>query len=172
MRRTLVLLPLLFAALAAQAQSQESLSEAFEMLEKKALAVHITARVVEDGEQAVWNMELTRFTISGRSVTIRLEGSNVVVVATFTPYRETGDSLLLVAQGQTWITTSEGERVKYRTAFESLPMRLGEPAVFLPLGDKPLDVNLDTERYGVFNIELEINIEPYAASSGQKPSKQ
>jgi hypothetical protein len=140
--------------------------ETLELLEGRALQVSITARIIEDGEETVWNMDLTRVTISGRAVTVRLEGSNVVVVANFTPYREDDNSVLLVAQGQTWVTgADDDERVTYRTALKSLPMRLGEPVVFLPLGDRPIDVNIDTEDYGVFNIELEVNVEPYTAKN-------
>lgn len=152
------------SALSAPAQ-ESATNRTLELLEGRALQVSITARIIEDGEETVWNMDLTRVTISGRAVTVRLEGSNVVVVANFTPYREDDNSILLVAQGQTWLTGSEeNDPVRYRTAFKSLPMRLGEPVVFLPLGDRPIDMNIDTEEYGVFNIELEVNVEPYTAS--------
>ena len=157
-----VLLGLSVISLPAQ---ESDANGALELLEGRALQVSISARIVEDGEETVWHMNLTRVTISGRAVTVRLEGSNIVIVANFTPYRESDDSILLVAQGQTWVTNANNESVKYRTAFKSLPMRLGEPVVFLPLGDKPIDVNIDTDQYGVFNIELEVNVEPYTASS-------
>jgi len=140
----------------------DEIDEVLRLLTDKALSVHITARVTENGKETVWNMELTRVTISGRAVTIRLDGSNVIVVAQFTPYRGDDNSLLLVAQGQTWIATSEKSDVQYRTSFESLPVRLGEPVVFFPLGKKPLDMGMNSETYGPFNIELEVNVVPYS----------
>jgi hypothetical protein len=162
--RTLIFGLLSFLALPLEAQEQE---EAFDLLNDKALRVHITARITQNDAETVWDMELTRVTISGRTVTVRLDGSNIVVVANFTPYREDDDSILLVAQGQTWISDDDPETdVQYRTSFKSLPVSLGEPAVFLPLGSTPLDVTLDSNATGSFNIELEVTVEPYTEAPG------
>lgn len=139
----------------------EQLDDSLNQLLDGALTVHINARIVDEDENVeVWNMDLTRVTISGRSVTVQLEGRNLRVLAEFTPYWESEDELLLVAQGQTWIETGEsGEEPEYRTSFTTLPIRLGEPILFLPLGNGRVPV--DTERYGRLNIELEINVERY-----------
>ena len=153
-----------FLALPISAQDED---ETFDLLTDKALSIHITARITQNDEETVWDMELTRVTISGRTVTIRLEGSNIVVVANFTPYREEGDSVLLVAQGQTWISIDDSETdVQYRTSFTSLPVTLGEPALFFPLGSRPIGVTLDTDATESFNIELEVTVEQYAETSG------
>lgn len=148
------------------ATGQEN-GEAIDLLSDKALSVHITARITQNDQETVWDMELTRVTISGRMVTVRLEGSNIVVVANFTPYREGDNSVLLIAQGQTWIADDDPDTDdQYRTSFTSLPINLGEPAIFLPLGTSPLDVTLDTEATGSFNIELEVTVVPYTESTG------
>lgn len=162
--RTAIFGLLPFLALPLGAQEQE---EALDLLNNRALSIHITARITQNDQETVWDMELTRVTISGRTVTVRLDGSNIVVVANFTPYREDDDSVLLVAQGQTWISDGDPETdVQYRTSFKSLPVNLGEPAVFLPLGSSPLGVTLDTDAAGSFNIELEVTVEPYTETSG------
>jgi len=125
-----------------------------------ALTIHIYARIVdEDQNEEVWNMNVTRVTIGGRSVSVQMEGSNLRVLAEFTPYWENDEELLLVAQGQTWIESESGKKPEYRTAFTTLPVRLGEPILFLPLGAGHLPV--DTDRFGRLNIELEINVERY-----------
>ncbi len=125
-----------------------------------ALEISITARIVdEDQNEEVWNMNVTRVTIGGRSVSVQMEGSNIRVLAEFTPYWENDEELLLVAQGQTWIQNTGDEKPEYRTAFTTLPVRLGEPILFLPLGAGHLPV--DTARFGRLNIELEINVERY-----------
>ena len=162
--RTVIFGLLPFLALPLEAQEQE---ETLDLLNDKALSIHITARITQNDEETVWDMELTRVTISGRTVTVRLDGSNIVVVANFTPYQGDDDSVLLVAQGQTWISDDDPEtEVQYRTSFKSLPISLGEPAVFLPLGSTPLDVTLDSDATGRFNIELEVTVEPYAEAPG------
>lgn len=126
-----------------------------------ALQLHISARIVdEDESDAVWTMDVTRITMSGRAVAVRLDGSNITVLAEFTPYWEDDDSLILLVQGQTWIYDGRDNiEPEYRTSFTTLPIRLGEPIVFLPLGSSRIP--LDTARFGRLNIELEVNVERY-----------
>jgi hypothetical protein len=86
-----------------------------------------------------------------------MEGANITVIADFTPYWEDDDELLLVAQGQTWVYDPTGDQVpRHRTSFTTMPMRLGEPLIFLPLGSAS-----DEDQIGMLNIELEINVERY-----------
>ena len=137
------------------------LPDSLEELIDSALRLHINARIVdEDRSDAVWTMDVTRITVSGHAVNVRLDGTNITVIAEFTPYWESDDSLLLLVQGQTWIHDDTApEDPEYRTSFTTLPVRLGEPIVFLPLGSSRLP--LDTERFGRLNIELEVNVERY-----------
>lgn len=136
-------------------------NDSLEELLSGALTLHIRARIIDqDDNETVWTMDLTRVTISGRSVRVRLDGSNIAVVAEFTPYWEGNGQLMLVAQGRTWLTSDESDdSPDYRTSFTTLPIQLGEPIVFLPLGNS--NVPVDTERFGRLNIELEINVERY-----------
>ncbi|MFA7566880.1 MAG: hypothetical protein WCY01_07615 [Alkalispirochaeta sp.] len=145
---------------AQESPAAQELDDSLNALLEGALAIHITARIVdEDQNEDVWNMNVTRVTIGGRSVRVQMEGSNVRVIAEFTPYWANDEELLLVAQGQTWLNTVAGAKPEYRTAFTTLPVRLGEPILFLPLGVGSLPV--DTDRFGRLNIELEINVERY-----------
>ena len=140
----------------------DDLDRSLELLSQGALQLHITARIVDQNEhETVWDMELSRVTIAGRAVSVRLDGSNITVVAEFTPYWEDDDTLVLVAQGQTWVRRDgdDQEDVQYRTAFTTMPIEWGEPVLFLPLGTGKLPV--ETEAFGRLNIELEINVEPY-----------
>ncbi len=142
-------------------ESPSDLDESLEDLLSGALTLHINARIIDqDQNETVWTMDLTRVTISGRSVRVQLEGSNITVVAEFTPYWEGDGDLMLVAQGRTWLSPGgDPEEPDYRTSFTTLPVQLGEPIIFLPLGNSRLPV--DTERFGRLNIELEINVERY-----------
>jgi len=154
---------LFLVTLPAQSQSplsNDDIEDSVNALLDGALTVHINARVVDEGQnETVWKMDVTRVTIGGRSVMVQMEGRNIRVVAEFTPYWESEDQLLLVAQGQTWIETERGAEPEYRTSFTTFPIHLGEPILFLPLGTGHLPV--DTARYGRLNIELEINVERY-----------
>ena len=132
----------------------------------QALTVRIVARVTEDGKETVQSYELTRITISGRAVRLRLEGGNLTIVAEFTPYETEDDSILLVAEGQIWLTTPQQEVIQYRTSLKSLPLELGETALFYPLGRAPLDMDLEGPNNDQLNIELEVQIDPYSGEEG------
>lgn len=136
----------------------DELTDSIDAFLEGALRININARIVDSGRaEAVWMMDLTRVTIGGRSVRVQLDGANIVVVADFTPYWESEDELLLLAQGQTWVTDQGADgKTTYRTSFTTLPIRLGEPIIFLPLG-----TDLDTNHLGQLNIELEIYVERY-----------
>lgn len=150
---------LLLASAAAQA---EEIEEILQLLMDKAIRVEITARVTEDDRETVWNMELSRLTVSGKAVSVRLDGSNIVVLAEFTPYREEDGSYLLVAQGETLVTTPEGRTVRYRPTVKSMPVNVGESVLFFPLGTGRVDLEVEPEETSTLNIELEVRIVPYA----------
>ncbi len=143
----------------AQALGQDEIETLLEDLKQHALTLNIDARIRGAENTTVWNMELSRVTISGKAVRVRLDGENITVEAVFTPYRAGGDRLLLLAEGTTWV--DDGKTTNESTTFQSLPLQLGESVFFYPLGDEPLQVDLETER-GVLNLELEIQVVPYS----------
>lgn len=135
----------------------------------QALTVKIVARVTENGRETVHSYELTQVTISGRAVRLRLEGGNLTIVAEFTPYEAEDKSILLIAEGQIWLTTPDNETVQYRTALKSIPLELGESVLFYPLGRTTIDMDLEEAGHrgaGGLNIELEIQIGPYSGGQG------
>lgn len=160
MRRALSI-ALLALLLIAHSLGAEDLEDILQLLVDKAIQVEITARVTADGRETVWNMELSRLTVSGKAVSIRLDGSNIVVIAEFTPYREEDGTYLLVAQGETLVTTPEGEIVRYRPTVKSMPVNVGEAVLFFPLGTSKLDLEVGPEDVRSMNIELEVRIAPY-----------
>lgn len=145
--------------LPAEPLEQREIEKLLEDLKQHALTLNIDARIRGDEDATVWNMELSRVTISGKAVRVRLDGENIVVEARFTPYRAGGDSILLLAEGTTWV--DDGETMNESRTFQSLPVRLGESVFFYPLGEGPLRVDIATEQ-GVLNLVLEIQIVPYS----------
>jgi hypothetical protein len=100
---------------------------------KRALALNIEARVLEDNQTVVWNETHRRIAIPGSPVGLQLVGSNIVVSVQFTPFiRRSGN--VLVAQGQIWISDPE-KGMSYYTSIQTIPMEFGEPIYFYPLGD-------------------------------------
>lgn len=140
----------------------EDIEDIIGIVNKNVYSVNIHARVYESGEISSWDMEVKKFTIAGKKVTVKLQGENILVTADLTPYVQSNDTVLLVAQGEVWITTPQDEEVKYSSVIKSLPIEYGDKVYFYPLGVGKIK--------DAFIIELEIQVYPYkaVASNGKK----
>ena len=118
----------------------------------RALVLEINARVVEQNETVIWNESHQKTTLPGQPVGIKLVGSNLVVVAQFTPYVRRGVQKFLVAQGQIWMEIP-GQGIRYHTSMKTIPLEFGEPIYFFPLGPQGPE---DTAR-----IEVMLTLYPY-----------
>jgi hypothetical protein len=118
----------------------------------RALVLEIDARVVEQNETVIWNESHKKTTLPGRPVEIKLVGSNLVVMAQFTPYLRRGAQKFLVAQGQIWMEVP-GQGIRYHTSMQTIPLQFGEPIYFFPLGPQGAE---DTAR-----IEVMLTLYPY-----------
>ena len=132
-----------------------NLSEAIKALLDEALEIKIAARVYLPNQEPMICIEnSTLTTIPGRSVAIKVQGGNLIINAVLTPYRTEDTNLILVAQGQVWLTDSSiANAVQYLSSFESIPINLGETILFFPLG---LSEGIKNSEY--LNIELAIQI--------------
>jgi hypothetical protein len=79
-------------------------------------------------------------------------GTNVVMALQFTLFFKPGVHSLLVAQGQIWVDVPD-EGIRYQTTLQTIPIDIGEPIVFFPLGSP----NSPEET----RIELQLEIRPY-----------
>ena len=124
----------------------------FHRFRGRALVLDINARVVEQNETVTWHESHQKTTLPGRPVGIKLVGSNIVVVAQFTPYLRRGVKKFLVAQGQIWMEVP-GHGIRYYTSMQTIPLEFGEPIYFFPLGPQGAE---DTAR-----IEVMLTLYPY-----------
>ena len=164
-RKRNIVVPLLLALAVAQTQAQAQDTEidpkeALTQLLSKALTITISARVLppETQEDApVWNAESTKLTIPGRAIKVRLDGDNVRIYLICTPYIQDNGEVLLLAQGQVWLSEPTDNEATYYSTFYSIPVSFGEKILFFPLGL----ADAETQQKDFFNIELEIKIVPY-----------
>lgn len=161
-RRRGVIVPLLLALAARGAPAEDKpidLQEALRALLANALEVQVAARVVPSDEQPIWNAESRKLTLPGRPIKVRLDGENARIDLICTPYMQDSGEVLLLAQGQVWLSQSPESEVKYFNTFYSIPVTFGETVLFFPLGVSSSAAAGD----GSFNIELEIKVVPYKA---------
>ncbi len=167
--RPAVIVPLLLALAMGRAggQGQEKGTESRERLKEllsNALSVTISARMLPpdaEMERPTWNAESTKLTIPGQPIRLRLEGENVRIFLVCTPYLQEGGEVLLLAQGQVWLSEPPEKEARYYSSFYSIPVSYGEKVLYFPLGIDGRAPAPDNQ----FNIEVEIRIVPYGVSA-------
>jgi len=107
----------------------------FPQFRSKALVMDINARIVEQNQTVIWNESCQKTTMPGRPIGIKLVGTNLVVVAQFTPYIRRGVQKFLVAQGQIWMEVPN-QGMRYYTSMQTISLEFGEPVYFFPLGPR------------------------------------
>ncbi len=154
---------ILFAVSAAAAQ--ENKGEILSALKDRAVVLDIVARVVERGADEVWNKTSSRVTIPGRPVSLKLVGTNVVVLVQFTPYKKDDGRQVLVAQGQVWVDTKDAG-LRYQTTMETIPIEFGERVYYFPLGSN--------KGNNEARIEIQIVLKPYQGEEnpGDLPAEE
>jgi hypothetical protein len=136
---------------------EPSLEELLPGLRERAVVLEIISRVVDRNQQIVWNSVNSKVTFPGRPVRINMVGTNVVMTLQFTLFfrpGSPGNSNVLVAQGQIWVDVPD-EGIRYQTTLQTIPIEVGEPIFFFPLGSP----NSPEET----RIELQLEIWPYEA---------
>ncbi|MDC7126120.1 MAG: hypothetical protein PQJ46_11175 [Spirochaetales bacterium] len=125
----------------------------FKYIEGKKLSINLTTRILGSENDTIWHMDSSDVTISGKAVKVKLKSEDLVIIADITPYLNPDNSLVLVAKGEVFLSdNTDSKDVKYYTTLKSLPVNLGEKAVFFPLG-MAYDSNSN-----LYNIEMEIQV--------------
>ena len=129
----------------AQAQAQETETdpkEALQQLLSKALSVTISARVLPPDTQEetpIWNAESTKLTIPGRLHQGQAGRRQRPHLPHLHAYLQEDGEVLLLAQGQVWLTQPTDKEAKYYSTFYSIPVSFGEKVLFFPLGLAPAE---------------------------------
>lgn len=156
----------LLGAAAAPAEEVDAAGylEQFQGLLKEILQINIRAKVLSTSEQLLWEARKQAYTVPGLEVEVRIPSENLVVLAFFTPVRLNDGRILLQVHAEVWAPNvpREAGQAKYTTTINYIPAELGDKIRFYPLGEFPAlsaRGNLDAN---VCNLELEIQIVPYA----------
>ncbi|MDR0718349.1 MAG: hypothetical protein LBF78_01840 [Treponema sp.] len=136
-----------------QGSTPYTLEELLPDLKDRAIIMDIVARIVEQGQNVVWNTENSKVIIPGQPVGLKLVGANIVVAVQFTPYFRSSGNHVLVAQGQIWIK-APNNGISYHTTMQSIPLVFGEEIFFFPLGSQ---YSKDDAR-----IEIQLVLHPYS----------
>ena len=117
--------------------------------------IKINLKILDDVKKELVNSDWNLATLSGKAVSINLRGNNLVIKADMTPYYSDKNSILLLIQANVKLKPSDSEVSKFYSTVNSLPIKLGEKALFFPLG------LLDEKMENISSCVLEIEVQPY-----------
>ena len=128
-QRPILQLALLLLLIPAAVKGQESAAPDTAILLRDALLVSVDLVVsTPDGSEELWNSQVDKITIPGRSVNVGIEGRDSKLNVVLTPYPTENGGLLLVARNEIWIA---GE---YSQGLTTLPIAYRDKVYYYPLG--------------------------------------
>jgi len=133
------------------AQKQNSNSEK----SIKNYSINLCLRITDDADNPIVNSSWSRITVSGKPITINLKASNLQIAAVFIPYYVDEKSVVLLSQGKVMLKPVNQSEGKYYSTVDSLPLKIGEKALFFPLG------LLDEKMENISSCVLEIEVQHY-----------
>lgn len=123
---------------------------------RNVLMIEFEVKLIQPGEGNPWKSKIIKYTIPGYTVILKVEGTNIKFKGHFTPYLK-GEELLLIAQGQVWLSDPSKKSLTFFTCVRSISLAYEEKVVFLPLG-----ITEEYEKKETYNIEIEIQIFQYS----------
>ena len=117
--------------------------------------IKINLKILDDCKKELVNTDWNLATVSGKPVSIHLKGNNLFIKADMTPYYSDKKSILLMTQANVRLKPDDSEVSKFYSTVNSLPINLGEKALFFPLG------LLDEKMENISSCVLEIEVQPY-----------
>ncbi len=117
--------------------------------------IKIKLKILDDGKNELVNSDWKLATLSGKPVSIQLKGNNLLIKADMTPYYSDRNSILLLTQANVKLIPAGSDTGKFYSTVNSLPIKLGEKALFFPLG------LLDEKMENISSCVLEIEVQPY-----------
>jgi hypothetical protein len=139
------------AATAPEASASPN-AQLLETLKLNALVFNVKASI-SGAEGVMWTASQTRVTVHGLSVTIKIEGTDMLIMAELTPYRQTPDTILLAIKNELWLRNPVNATVQYFISIKSALVKLNSPVFFYPLGKGSDD--------GRPVIKMDISVSPY-----------
>lgn len=119
----------------------------------KSYLISISLRIADNSDNVLLNSSWSRFTLSGKPLALNLKANNLAIIATFIPYYVDEDSVMLLVHGKVIIRPVQYAEGRYYSTVDSLPLKIGEKALFFPLGMTSENGNVSC----VLEIEVQHN---------------
>ena len=117
--------------------------------------IRLNIRVFDDERQVLVNSSWDSVTVSGKPVNINVKGSNLNLTAILILYRVDETTVMLLAHGKVLLKPVGSSGGKYYSTVNTLPLKIGEKALFFPLG------LIDEKMENISSCVLEIEVHHY-----------
>jgi hypothetical protein len=117
-------------------------------------SINISMRICDKSDNILLSSKWSRVTLSGKPISINLRAKNLVIATTFIPYYIDDKSVMLFVQGKTILKPVNYADGRYYSTVDSLPLKIGEKALFFPLGVMQGNENMENISSCVLEIEV------------------
>ena len=110
-------------------------------------------RIFDHENRPLVNSSWTRITMSGQPVVVNLKANNLNIAVLFIPYFLNEKSVMLLCQSKVLLKNVNYSGGRYYSTVNSIPLKVGEKALFFPLG---LLQNEKVENISSCVLEIEV----------------
>ena len=96
--------------------------------------INFRLRIVDHENNPLVDSVWSRVTRSGQSVSVNLRVNNLNIAVIFIPYFRDENSIMLLSQSKVILKYLNYPGGRYYSVVDSIPLKLGEKALFFPLG--------------------------------------
>jgi hypothetical protein len=117
-------------------------------------SINISWRICDKSDNILLSSKWSRVTLSGKPISVNLRAKNLVIATTFIPYYIDDKSVMLFVQGKTILKPVNYTDGRYYSTVNSLPLKIGEKALFFPLGVLQGNENMENISSCILEIEV------------------
>ena len=118
----------------------------------KKYVINFYLRIFDHEDNIIVDSTWSRVARSGQSVSVNLRANNLNIAVVFVPYFLNENSIMLLSKSRIVLRHADYSGGKYYSVVDSIPLKLGEKALFFPLGI--LDEKIENISFCVLEIEV------------------
>jgi len=118
----------------------------------KKYVINFYLRIFDHEDNVIVDSTWSRIARSGQSVSVNLRANNLNLAVVFVPYFVNENSIMLLSKSRIVLKHADYSGGKYYSVVDSIPLKLGEKALFFPLGI--LDEKIENISFCVLEIEV------------------
>ena len=96
--------------------------------------INFCIRILDHEDNHLVNSSWSRITMPGQSIAINLKANNLNIAVLFVPYFVNENTVMLLSKSKVILKNVNDSGGRFYSAVDSIPLKIGEKALFFPLG--------------------------------------